>query len=356
MQRNVGNLILAAVAALLLAACAGTPDSRDNASQWSPARHQAALAEARLLPAPTAFEIRYLEWVDSDRQREVLAKLYLPPAATATNPAPLVVFSHGLGGSREGYSYLGANWAAHGYASLHIQHAGSDNRLWRGNPLEIVSRLQSAASEAEAVARVRDLRFALDQVFAVPGLGNRLDPGRIVAAGHSYGANTVLLAAGAVFERQQGKQSYFEPRLAGAVLISAPPFHGEADTDAIVGPIGIPTLHITATGDDIRLPGYQSGYEDRVRVFSAIGSLRKALVVFRDGAHSMFTDRLAPGGHDLNVQVKVATRDLSLAFFDEVLGGRPGAFGERSGNHGGLISRLESSLGQVPAVVVPRVF
>ncbi len=344
MSRVVRTALLAAVAALLLAACAGTPDSRGSAAESWTARHQAALAEAKLVPEPAAYEIRYFNWVDRDRQREVLAKLYLPPAASAT-PAPLVVFSHGLGGSREGYSYLGANWAARGYASLHVQHAGSDSRLWGGNPFEVVTRLQSAATEAEAVDRVRDLRFALDQAFAAPGLGGRLDPARIVAAGHSYGANTVLLAAGAVFERPQGKLSYAEPHLAGAVVISAPPFHGEADAEAIVRPIGIPTLHITATGDDIRLPGYQSGYEDRVRVFTATGSPRKALVVFRDGAHSMFTDRLAPGGRDLNVQVKGATLDLSLAFLDEVVGGRRGAFGERSASHGELISRLESSLG-----------
>lgn len=345
MHRVVRTALLAASAALLLGACAGTADSRGSATESWTARHQAALAEAKLVPEPAAYEIRYFDWVDRDRQREVLAKLYLPPAAASGAPAPLVVFSHGLGGSREGYSYLGANWAARGYASLHVQHAGSDSRLWGGNPFEVVSRLQSAASATEAVDRVRDLRFALDQVFAAPGLGNRLDPARIVAAGHSYGANTVLLAAGAVFERPQGRQSYAEPRLAGAVVISAPPFHGEADAEAIVGPIGIPTLHITATGDEIRLPGYQSGYEDRVRVFAATGSARKALVVFRDGSHSMFTDRLAPGGYDLNVQVKGATLDLSLAFLDEVVGGRRGAFGERSASHGQLISRLESSLG-----------
>jgi len=336
--------LLAVLAAALLGACATTSDPRAGvAGSWS-ARQQAALAEAMLVPAATAYEIRYFDWVDGHRQREVRAKLYLPPAA-AGFPAPLIVFSHGLGGSREGYSYLGSNWAARGYASLHVQHAGSDSRLWGGSPFEFVSRLQSAATEAEAVDRVRDLRFALDQVFATPELAGVLDPGRIVAAGHSYGANTVLLAAGAVFQRPGGRMSYVEPRLAGAIVISAPPFHGEADAEAVVASIGIPTLHITATGDEIRLPGYQSGVEDRVRVFAATGSQRKALVVFRDGAHSMFTDRLAPGGRDLNVQVKGATLDLTLAFLDEVVRGNAGAFGERSADHGALIARLESSIG-----------
>ncbi|MEF8766371.1 MAG: acetylhydrolase [Candidatus Accumulibacter phosphatis] len=335
-------LVLAACANLLVA-CAGAPDGREGGfvESWS-VRNQAALVEADLVPKPADYEIRYFQWFDRDRQREVLAKLYLPPAAVRYGPLPMVAFSHGMGGSREGYSYLGANWAARGYASLHVQHAGSDSRLWSGNPLDMVSRLQSAASEAEAVNRVRDLRFALDEVLADLQLAGAIDAGRILAAGHSYGANTALLAAGAVFARPQGMQSYRDSRIVGAVIISAPPFHGEPDPESVVQPVGIPTLHITAKGDEIRIPGYRSGYEDRLRVFAATGSARKALVAFRDGSHSMFTDRLGTGGRDLNPLVKAATVDLTLAFFEEVLGGTSGVLAKRSARYDDLLVRFES--------------
>lgn len=337
------TVLALAACASLLAACAGMPDGRAGGlvESWS-ARNQAALVEANLVPQPAAYEVRYFQWVDRDRQREVLAKLYLPPAVARRGPVPLVAFSHGMGGSREGYSYLGANWAARGYASLHVQHAGSDSRLWSGNPFDMVSRLQSAASEAEAVNRVRDLGFALDEVLADPQLAGAIDAGRILAAGHSYGANTALLAAGAVFARPQGTLSYRDIRIVGAVIISAPPFHGEPDPESVVRPIGIPTLHITATGDEIRIPGYLSGYEDRLRVFAATGSARKALVAFRDGSHSMFTDRLGAGGRDLNPLVKAATVDLTLAFFEEVLGGANGSLAARSAGYDGLLARFES--------------
>ena len=43
--------------------------------------------------------------------------------------APVVLFSHGLGGSREGYGYLGSYWAAHGYVAVHLQHIGSDETM-----------------------------------------------------------------------------------------------------------------------------------------------------------------------------------------------------------------------------------
>ena len=79
---------------------------------------------------------------------------------------PLVVFSHGLGGSRRGYRYLGEHFASHGVASLHLQHVGSDRQLWGGNPLAMLGRLQTAAQDGEAMARVQDLRFALDMLLA----------------------------------------------------------------------------------------------------------------------------------------------------------------------------------------------
>lgn len=345
------RLLLLAACVSLLSACAATSDERTNGlvESWS-ARNQAALLEANLLPPPSAYEIRYFSWVDRKRQREVLAKLYLPPAAARREPVPLIAFSHGMGGSREGYSYLGANWAARGYASLHVQHVGSDSSLWSGNPINMVSRLQSAANEGEAVNRVRDLGFALDAVLADPQLAGVINPARILAAGHSYGANTALLAAGAEFSRPQGKLTYRDRRILGAIIISAPPFHGETDPEAVVRTIGIPTLHITATGDEIRIPGYLSDYQDRLRVFSATGGPRKTLVAFREGSHSMFTDRLSSGGRDLNPLVKVATIDLTLAFFEEILGDTNGCLAARSAGYENLLARFESEPGSAALI------
>ena len=80
------------------------------------------------------------------------------------------MFSHGLGGSRNGYQYLGRYWANHGYASLHVQHIGSDNSLWRGNPFGLTMRLTSAAQDSEAIARAKDVSFALTELLAMPSM------------------------------------------------------------------------------------------------------------------------------------------------------------------------------------------
>src|SRR5512137_1979560 len=141
----------------------------------APARAQDDAAARTAPPAAGAsYSTRDYDWLDAARERRVPVRLYLPDGASADKPVPLVVFSHGIGGSRTGYSYLGRFWASQGYASLHLQHVGSDRNVWFGNPFEMVARLHSAAQEAEAVARVRDLSFALDQLLRSE-LAPRLD-------------------------------------------------------------------------------------------------------------------------------------------------------------------------------------
>ena len=281
-----------------------------------------------------------LDWADAARQRPVPVRLYLPAKASVARPVPLVVFSHGIGGSRRGYSYLGSHFAAEGYACLHLQHVGSDRGLWAGgSPLALVGRLQGAAQESEAIARVHDLRFALSQALGGE-FGALLDGQRVVAAGHSYGANTTLLASGAQVVRDGQTLDLREPRLRAAIVISAPPFYGESSLEPILGPVRLPSLHISATEDIIRIPGYYSGPEDRVAVFDAIGSPRKTLALFTGGSHSMFTDRAGTGGLVLNGQVKTATKELGTAFLRQVLQGDDQDLRAWPQRHAALLARF----------------
>jgi pimeloyl-ACP methyl ester carboxylesterase len=258
----------------------------------------------------------------------------------------LVVFSHGIGGSRDGYSYLGRYFAAHGYASLHVQHVGSDRQLWFGNPFSLVARLNGAAQDAEALHRVHDLRYALDNILATEQ-GALFDTRRIIAAGHSYGANTALLIAGAQLEQQGHKVSLRDPRINAAILISAPPFYRMGDPQKILANIAIPTLHITATGDDIQIPGYFSGVQDRLDIFKATGgdsAVPKVLAVFKQGSHSIFTDRAGTGGLALNPKVKVATRQLALAFLDGVQASNYPSMDAWSVRHAEIVATFEKQM------------
>ena len=61
-------------------------------------------------PVPTQeIAIARYDWHDATRDRDVPVKIYFPK--DGAGPFPVVLFSHGLGGSREGYEYLGRHWA-----------------------------------------------------------------------------------------------------------------------------------------------------------------------------------------------------------------------------------------------------
>ncbi len=306
----------------------------------------AALAVMKLQAAESrltrAFEVLDLDWVDTARQRPVPVRLYLPAAVGAdVRGAPVVVFSHGIGGSRRGYSYLGQHFARHGVASLHLQHVGSDRALWTGSVFGLLGRLQDAAQDAEAMARASDLRFALDTLLAGE-LAACFDGSRIVAAGHSYGANTTLLASGARVPREGREIVLRDERVRAAIVISAPPFYGESEPSRVLSGITLPSLHITATDDVIRIPGYYSGSEDRVALFEAMGGNRKWLAVYQGGSHSMFTDRGGTGGVTLNPQVKAATQALTLAFLRTVFDGDAAALAAWPVQHAGILARFSA--------------
>lgn len=243
----------------------------------------------------------------------------MPLQATPTQPVPLVVFSHGLGGSRVGYSYLGRHWANAGLASLHTQHVGSDNHVWRGNPLFLLQRLQTAALAPEALARVIDVRFALDHI-----LGSEqaplIDADKIAVAGHSYGANTAMLVAGArVNAGPADVGELMDSRIRAAILISAPPLTGQGPAQEALGSVSVPTLHITSLEDTINLPGYRSTIEDRIAIFDAMAQSPRTLAVYNTGGHSIFTDRTTLSGAETSARIKGATQDLCTIFLRQAL-------------------------------------
>jgi hypothetical protein len=154
-----------------LAGCAGRPANADPSSTVGLSR-AAALAAVVPMPDDSTVQTIYLDWHDTHRDRPVAAKLYLP-AQTAIGTAgaqklPLLVVSHGLGGSREGYSYLGKYLAQHGYACLHLQHVGSDRSLWSGNVLGLVSRLQTAPRKAKPSTGCRTCGSVWTASWTVP--------------------------------------------------------------------------------------------------------------------------------------------------------------------------------------------
>src|SRR5690242_6281498 len=106
-------------------------------------------------PGPHKVLTRLEEWTDAARDRIIPVKLYLPDPATAGDrPMPVIITSHGLGGTREGISYADNYWAGRGYVCVHLQHPGSDASVWR-DAKEPLAALKAAANAEQLVARAR---------------------------------------------------------------------------------------------------------------------------------------------------------------------------------------------------------
>lgn len=281
----------------------------------------------KLPGSPEVETIKY-DWKDTKRDREVPVKIYYPKAGNG--PFPVIIFSHGLGGTRDGYEYLGRHWASHGYVSVHLQHLGSDDDVWRNaEPGERMKAMRrSAANPQNSLNRPLDVSFAIDQMTklnreAGPFKG-RLDLDHIGAAGHSFGAYTTLAVAGEVFIGPfVDGQTLADPRVKAAIPMSAPVPPHKDQLDRVFGKIHIPCLHMTGTKDNS--PIGNTPAEDRRLPFDHSNGADQYLITFKDGDHMIFSGRgrLAGGEHDEQFQALI--RESTLAFWDAYLRGNPKA-------------------------------
>jgi dienelactone hydrolase len=244
------------------------------------------LLSMNLCAAPQVLDV---EWKDSARERTLPLKIRIPDSGARV---PLVIFSHGLGGSREGGKTWGEHWSANGYLVIHVQHPGSDESLWKGTgegaPKQ---RLARGATPEQLLGRVDDVRFVLDELNRLqtksdaPAWARRVDLSRIAMTGHSFGARTVMALAG---ERFPGPiKSVAEARITAFIAFS-PTVQGMKRTwPERYGSITRPFLSVTGTIDgDVMATG--SNAKNRAAVFDAQNAGDKYRVIFADGDHSVF--------------------------------------------------------------------
>ncbi|MGW0336349.1 alpha/beta hydrolase family protein [Streptomyces sp. NPDC003011] len=130
---------------------------------------------------------------------------------------PVLVFSHGYGSSMDGYAPLADFWAAHGFVVLQPTHL--DSRTL-GLPADDSRTPRMWRFRIEDVKRVLDELDVLEA--SLPGLGGRLDRGRVAVAGHSWGAQTVSALLGARVLDSDGvpREDLSDPRVKAGVLLA----------------------------------------------------------------------------------------------------------------------------------------
>jgi len=254
-----------------------------------------------------------LDWHDSARDRLVPVKLNFPRGRRwAISNHHFLAW---LGWVTGQLSYVGKHWAGCGYVSVHVQHLGSDDGVWRDVSLaERAKALQKAAMNISNATKsavgcaVCDGRqtgevecgqhFAAERALGCAGLRHRRP---FVWRLHHAGAGrrqTFTLPLGR-------SKRYDEPRLKAAIQMQCPAPTRRTDSDQVYGSITVPTMHMNGhrglRGDTCR----KTKPADRRIPSDHMSAAETCLVIFNGGDHMIFSGRERQGSEGEHSQDEV---------------------------------------------------
>jgi len=283
-----------------------------------------AAAQAQTSSAEPAGVVCDAVWHDAARGRDMPVRIRMPAAGARV---PVVLFSHGLGGSLAAGTRWAADWTKAGFAVIHLQHPGSDTSVWEALPqAQRVAALKAAVNAQQQVARLQDVNFAVETVIAHGKYGDcdlaRLDSRRIGLAGHSMGAGTVQAAAGQRYQVGTEMRSFPDRRIRAFIAFSpsAPPIAraatpGDDLTAAAIAfdHITAPFLSVTGTRDTSPIDPSLTALS-RQLVFRALPKGNAYLLVLDDADHIVL------GGGDGEGAALRATTSADDAGIERVVG------------------------------------
>jgi predicted dienelactone hydrolase len=263
-------------------------------------------------------------WKDSARNREVPVLICYPKdlgiGKNVGETVPVIVFSHGLGGTRESYEAYGTFWASYGYVVIFPQHHGSDVGVVGHGMLAMLMGMNDVVPFLD---RVRDVHFVIDQVELmnagkVKGSGygmfaGHLDLEKIGMAGHSFGAITTEAIVGEQYSLDAERKMIDSRGRAGLVMSGS----GSKDPDQgkAFGSIQVPVFYMTGTEDKMG----NIGAKDRRTAFDFSTFKETFLVTFAGATHMTFVPRVLASKEQEAYQFFI--RESTTAFWDAYLKG-----------------------------------
>ncbi|MEO0421809.1 MAG: hypothetical protein AAF184_05705 [Pseudomonadota bacterium] len=204
---------------------------------------------------------------------DVTLRVTVPQGA---NDAPVIVWSHAYGGSRQAYQPLVSHWASWGYAVVQIDH--SDSYLQQDElPDDGCTQLFDFSNWDERAYQVRYVLNRLDTIEALTDAS--FDDQRVAIGGHSMGALTMQLIAGAApFDGRD----FTDAKPVAAMLLSAVGTNiGLFDEQSHLG-VTLPLMVMTGTEDgEDDFPWYE-----RTDPYFLAGSSLKYLPILVGGDHA----------------------------------------------------------------------
>jgi predicted dienelactone hydrolase len=186
---------------------------------------------------------------DSRRCREVPVRIYYPEEPGLF---PIIIFSHGGGGSKEAFSSLSRFWCSCGYICIHPTHFGCDSSILRTGGFQSIKNYINNPQFWHV--RPQDVSFLIDSLgelkILVPPLEEKMDESRIGISGHSFGAYITMLLAGAMVDTPWERNVTFCDNRPSAFLSFSPQGTGQYGLDKHSwSQIKAPVLMISGTQD-----------------------------------------------------------------------------------------------------------
>jgi dienelactone hydrolase len=259
---------------------------------------------------------------DSSRDRTIPIKVRVPDG---NGKAPLVIFSHGLGGSVDGGKAWGEHWVANGYLVVHVQHPGSDTPALRESMIgaggidgDAPKRgVRNIATPENLIGRVDDVRFLISEIdrqqkAAATTWVARADLTRIAMTGHSFGAHTTMALAG---QRYPGPvKTLDEPKIKAFIALS-PNATGMPRTFADrYGSMSAPFFSITGTQDADPFSATRnmaSMVEKRTAVYEHQPAGDKYLFVINNADHMVFNGNEQQSMRALRQRTPLAANEIA---------------------------------------------
>ncbi len=220
-----------------------------------------------------------------------------------TGCGPAMIISHGFGGDENGNSGLATAMAAQGWRVIVMGHRESGKEAFRGaifsgSPKQGI--LDATTTPPRHRARFLDLDAAIADMTRI------CRPAKFVLAGHSMGAMTTMLEAGAV-----GRFGRFGSNRFDAYVAISPQGIGYTYERGAWSGVSKPVLMITGTRDQAS----DGGYETRLSAFDGLPQGFKRFATIPNAGHLV----LAANGYN---GVTKAIAALTLEFLNAVGKGR----------------------------------
>jgi predicted dienelactone hydrolase len=266
---------------------------------------------------------------DAARNKDLHVRIFYP---VSQGKYPVIVFSHGAGGSQNCCESLTRHWATYGYVTLQPTHDDSivQRRKSGGENLRFLQAVRDALKNpALWESRPQDISFLLsalpDLQKRVGGLGDKLDLNRIGIGGHSMGSYTAEAVGGALVDLPGHPATSFSDPRAKAILCLSPqgpgqfglaarsfdkitlPFMGITGSLDSLGPVASPAWH--------RIPFERSQPDDKYELFIT-GANHMSFIT---------AETLLPARSSLAAAILGYTNSASLAFWDAYLKDDPAA-------------------------------